>query len=478
MGTLDLPIMLDREGTLPLTRQVAEQLRDAAAAGTIRVGERLPSTRDLARTLRVSRTVTAAAYEQLHAEGWIATRHGVGTFLAAVPRVSQDPGERDSVLGPDRADGSCHSAGEATGPAPEGRAPVDLRSGSPWAAGLRPDMWRRAWRRAADTAPDGRPVRAGLSAYRTAVAEHLLRHRGLAVHQGSVLATGGTTAAVVELALGVLGPDSTVAVEEPGYPRAVRAFQAAGVRVVPAPVDGDGVVVDAIPDGAEAVYCTPAHQFPLGGRLPAARRVELIEWARRRGAWVVEDDYDGELRYDVAPLPLLAAIGPDVVIHLGTTSKIISPTLGTGWMVAPRAVADRLLAHRASGGFGPAPAGQRVLVAMTELGDLARHLRRVRREFALRRDLVTTVLGGAGLAVRGDLAGAHVVVLLDDVDAERRLVERARGAGVLIDGLERCFSGPPSLAGVTIGYAAPARRPDVQRALLAVADIARGHAMW
>ena len=137
-----------------------------------------------------------------------------------------------------------------------------------------------------------------------------------------------------------------MAVEEPGYQRAVETFRQAGVRVVPAPVDHAGLVVEAVPRGVRAVYCSPAHQYPLGGRLPAGRRSALVDRAREENWLIIEDDYDGELRYDVAPLPVLAALAPDVVVHLGTTSKILSPTLGAGWMLAPGHVVDAVLRHR------------------------------------------------------------------------------------------------------------------------------------
>src|SRR5205085_9302343 len=153
--------------------------------------------------------------------------------------------------------------------------------------------WRRAWRAAADTAPAARKDHAGLPEYRVAVVDHLLRHRGLVVEDpqtATVLATGGTTAAVEELATTVLCPGDAVAVEEPGYQRAVGTLEAAGVRVVPAPVDHAGIVVDKIPRGVRAVYCSPAHQYPMGGRLPADRRVALVERARADGALIIEDD--------------------------------------------------------------------------------------------------------------------------------------------------------------------------------------------
>ncbi|NDL55500.1 PLP-dependent aminotransferase family protein [Phytoactinopolyspora mesophila] len=467
----ELPITLDRGASLPLASQVADGIRSICARGFIRVGDRLPSTRALASSLGVSRTVTESAFEQLHAEGWITGRRGSGTYVAAVPpdvaatrdgiRARHTPGDLRAPWpgGPRTAPGAMREPGW------EVSSELDLRPGSPWAAGMRPDVWRRAWRSAADLEPDRRPLREGFQGYRAAVEEHLLRHRGLAVESSAVLATAGTTAAVTELSHAVLGRGSKVAVEEPGYPRAVGAFRAAGVEVLPVPVDSKGVVVNAIPARVAAVYCTPAHQFPLGGRLPATRRSALVEWARRSGSLIIEDDYDGELRYDVAPLPLLAAIGPDVVIHLGTASKVISPTLGAGWMVARREVSAAVAAYREETGTGPSPAGQRVLTAMAELGDLGRHLRRVRRELAARRALVVSTLEVAGARVIGDRAGAHVVLLVENADAELDLVVRAADAGVQLDGLRRCFAGPSNRFGVTLGYSAPARRRDLENAI-------------
>jgi GntR family transcriptional regulator/MocR family aminotransferase len=207
-----------------------------------------------------------------------------------------------------------------------------------------------------------------------------------------------------------------------------------------------------------AVYCTPAHQYPLGGRLTAGRRIAIADWARANNGWVIEDDYDGELRYDVAPLPLLAALGSDVVVHLGTSSKIISPSLGAGWLVGPPRIIDAVMAHRDRAGVSPSPAGQRVFTAMATSGDLSRHLRRVRKELAERRDMVTSVFVAAGIRVWGDDAGAHVVIPMADLDRERHVVKAAEAEGILVEGVERCFNGEPTLAGIILGYAAPPHR--------------------
>ena len=430
-----LPVSLDRESAIPLAVQLADALRESAATGHLRGGDRLPSTRALATRLGVSRTVTSAAYEQLHAEGWIAGKHGSGTYVTTSPPAERPRGR--AVVGRE---------GPPTGL-------LDLTPGVPWAEGLDRAAWRRAWRAAADAPPLSAAHRAGLPEYRAAIAEHLLRHRGLAVGTESVLATGGTTAAVVELAGAVLEPGDRVAVEEPGYQRAVQAFRAAGIEVIPLPVDGEGLVPDSVPTGVRAVYCSPAHQYPMGSRMSASRRVELVERARAEDFLLIEDDYDGELRFDVAPLPLLAALAPDVVAHLGTTSKILTPTLGAGWMVAPQPVTSAVLEFRERTGTRPSPAGQRVLVELARNGDLGRHLRRLRRELSERRTLLVDALRAAGVPVLGDDAGAHLVVPCSSPEDEHARLAAGRARGIQLDGLGRHFAGVPSAHGIAIAYA-------------------------
>lgn len=440
---MDLPLPLDRASGVPLAVQLADGLRAAAAGGALRPGDRLPSTRALGATLGVSRTVTAAAYDQLLAEGWVQGRVGAGTYVTAAP------------------------AGSGTGPAPGGCGPVpaagdrtwlSLDPGRPCVAALDRAMWRRAWRAAAEPEPDDAPRPDGLPAFHAAVAGHLLRHRGLT--PTDMITTAGTSAAVAELAR-LLPAGSTVAVEDPGYRRAVSALREAGLRIVPVPVDDDGLVVDALPTGCAAVYTTPAHQFPAAVRMAAARRVALVDRARDEGFLVIEDDYDGELRYDVAPLPLLVALAPDHVVHLGTASKIVSPTLGAGWAVGPAPVLAAWRDLRLRTGTRPSPAGQRVFAALAEHGDLARHLRRLRRELRERRELVLAVADRAGWAVRGDAAGAHLVVRVPDETAS---VAAAADRGVDVRGLAGYHEGAPHASGLVVGYAA-GERADLTQAL-------------
>jgi GntR family transcriptional regulator/MocR family aminotransferase len=446
------PLVLDRTAAVPLAVQLADGLRAATADGSVQAGDRLPSTRTLATALGVSRTVTAAAYDQLLAEGWVAARRGAGTFVVTVPPITVPAGRLPNSRRAPRA--------------------IDLRPGVPCVAVLDGAAWRRAWRAAGDVAPDSAPDPVGLPAFRAAVVEHLLRHRGLPAESAAVLATSGTTAAVAELGR-TLPTGARVAVEEPGYRRAAGALHAAGLEVVPAPVDGGGLVVEALPAGLVAVFCTPAHQFPLGARLTAARRVELVARARTEGFLVIEDDYDGELRYDVAPLPLLAALGPDVVVHLGTVSKLLTPTLGAGWLVAPSAVREVVLDLRERTGARPARAGQQVFAALAAHGDLARHLRRLRRELAGRRQVVVGALAAAGREVRGDAAGAHVVVPLPGPEAERAAVAAAAERGVGLDGLRRHHAGAATVSGVVVGYAGPSRG-ELEWAMGVVTEVLRG----
>ncbi|WP_024802169.1 PLP-dependent aminotransferase family protein [Nocardia sp. BMG51109] len=432
----DLPLALDRGAARPLAVQIAHGLRSAAIEGRLRGGDRLPSSRALANRLGVSRTVVVAAFDQLHAEGWLTGRRGSGTYLTASPAPVT---EHRTAAAADEFD----------------TARYDLASGAPCTEAIDRAAWRRAWRAASDRIPLVRKDRRGDPEYRAAVAEHLLRHRGLATTEDAVvLATAGTSTAVGELAGALLRPGDTVAMEDPGYQRAVGAFRAAGMRVLPVPVDAEGLRVDLIEPGVKAVYCTPAHQFPLGARMPAGRRVELVEFARRTGALVIEDDYDGELRYDTAPLPLLATLAPDVVVHLGTTSKIFTPALGVGWLVAVPWIAKAVVAHREYTGTGPAPVGQSVVAELARHGDLARHLRRLRRAMPPRRAIVVDELRGRGLDVLGDDAGSHVVVPLPSVAAEQRAVAAARRGGVLLDGLARYHIGRQRTFGVPLGYSA------------------------
>jgi GntR family transcriptional regulator/MocR family aminotransferase len=472
------PLVLDRAGPVPMAVQITGQLRAAVAGNRLRAGERLPSSRSLAASLGVSRTVVTNAYLQLFAEGWLEGRHGSGTYVArgaaggretlARPSPPGTPGQAGPPVlgqaGPSALGQAGPSAlGQAEpatgdrpgGPTARGGEPrvTEMRPGIPWVAGIDRAAWRRAWRRAGDGAPSEWPDPRGLLPLRQALCGYLRRTRGLGCTPDHVLITRGVASGLSLLAAAMLRPGERAGLEEPGYPVGRAILAGRGAQVVPCPVDAQGLVTDQLPGGLRLVYSTPAHQYPLGGRLPVPRRQALVAWARVTGALVVEDDYDSEFRYDVAPLPALYGLDPDAVAYLGTTAKTLTPALGVGWLVARPDLISRLADTRESLGDRTGEAAQRALLAMIETGDLDRLVRRMRREYARRRDAIVSALGDPAVpgTLRGDTAGLHVVLEL-----HRGRVDAAAAAalarGVKVHTLRRYFGGPVTAQGLVLGY--------------------------
>nr|WP_328808248.1 PLP-dependent aminotransferase family protein [Nonomuraea antri] len=450
----DLPVSLDRGAAVPLTTQLADWLRGAMLSGTLAPGERLPSSRGLAAQLAVSRTVVTEAYQQLYAEGWLEGRHGSGTFVAAIGRAGHHPPRKDPAYAPPPPPPPRRTDGRM----------IDLTPGEPWVLDYDRAAWKRAWRKAADLPPGAAPDPYGLPYLRELLADHLRRARGVAVGPENVLVTRGTGNGLDLCALALLGPGARAGVEDPGYHVARTVFAARGAEVVPCPVDEDGVIVDDLPDDLRVLYTTPAHQYPLGGRLPIPRRERLLTWARRTGATIVEDDYDAEFRYDVAPLPALYGLDPSRVVLLGTLSKALAPDVGVGWLVAEPALVDRVAALREKVSDRTSGPVQQAVATLLERGDLDRHLRRMRLEYARRRAVVVEVLGRV-CRLRGDTAGLHVLAELP-LDAVSRVVAAARERGVLLDSTERHHHGRQRLHGLVIGYGSAS-----------VADVRRGCAI-
>jgi GntR family transcriptional regulator / MocR family aminotransferase len=446
-GGVDLPLAADRAGPATLTVQVVGQLRTAMADGRLAAGERLPSTRALAATLGTSRTVITGAYAQLFAEGWIEGRHGSGTYVAD---GASQAGPEETVGGapaPAPA-GRGRQAGEQGGP---GRAMIELRPGIPWVAGIDRTAWQRAWRRAGTETPAAAPEPQGTAALRGALTGYLRRSRAVRCTPEQIMVTRGVAGSLGLIAAALLRPGDRVGVEEPGYPSARAVFAAHGAHLVPCPVDADGLVVDALPAGLRLVYTTPAHQYPLGGRLPVPRRRALIAWARSTGALIVEDDYDGEFRYDVGPLPALFGLDPGVVVYLGTTTKILTPALRVGWLVAQPDLVARLVETAGRLGEWAGGPAQRAVLSLVQAGDLDRHIRRMRHEYARRRKAMTDVLGdGAAGRLLGEEAGMHMV-LRTGRDAEE-IAKAAWERGVAVATLARYYAGPVTTNGLVLGY--------------------------
>ncbi|WP_452593209.1 aminotransferase-like domain-containing protein [Sphaerisporangium aureirubrum] len=348
-----------------------------------------------------------------------------------------------------------YSASET--PVPAGT--IDLRPGRPWVRYYDVAAWRRAWRAAGERPPSDLASPYGLPRLRELLAEHLRRARAVPAGPENVMVTRGTAHGLDLVAAALLRPGDGAGVEDPGYRVAREVFAARGGRVVPCRVDEQGVIPAGLPDGLRVLYTTPAHQYPLGGRLPIPRREMLLGWARRTGATVVEDDYDAEFRYDVAPLPALYGLDPGRVVLLGTLSKSLAPDVGVGWLVAPPdllheiARVRRRLNDRTSGPV------QEAVSTLLARGDLDRHLRRMRLEYARRRAAIVDVLGDR---IRGDSAGLHVYLPLPEPRVAP-LVATAATHGVLLDTTTRHHHGPPHEHGLVLGYGS-ASLPDVRKA--------------
>ena len=455
----DLPVVVDRAAAAPLAVQVSEQVRAAVTGGVLHAGDRLPSSRDLAGTLGVSRTVISTAYARLFAEGWLEGRHGSGTYVANVAPVSARPSAGPAVwpIQPPIGGSVGHTA--AWEPGPPGQQVIELQPGVPWTAGIDQGAWRRAWRHAGTRPPSQWPDPHGLPALRAELAGHLRRSRGLGITPANILVTRGVAGGLALLAATLIRPGDQVGIEEPGYQAAHEVLGRAGARIVRCRVDAHGVVPGELPGDLRLLYTTPAHQYPLGGRLPVGRRQALTAWARDTGAIVVEDDYDSEFRYDVGPLPTLYSMDPEVIVYLGTASKVLAPAFGAGWLVATPALVERIaLLRPALGERVPEPV-QHALLALLTSGDLDRHIRRMRLEYARRRAALTsglTAAGPGGYQLRGDTAGMHLVVELThgSLAAAGDLAVAAAAHGVALHTLDRYFAGPPSISGLVLGYGA------------------------
>ena len=347
-GTVELPLTADRADQGSLTSQLVDQLREALVDGRLATGERLPATRALADLLGVSRTVITGAYAQLFAEGWIEGRHGSGTYVADGAQGGPAHPGVPPLAGRDGADG-------ARGwPPPLGTGTlIELRPGIAWTEGIDPAAWRRAWRSAGAQPPARASDPRGNEDLRGALVGYLRRSRGVHCGADQLVVTRGVAGSLGLIAAALLRSGDRVGVEEPGYPTARAVFAAHGVRTVPCPVDEGGLIVDALPDDLRLVYLTPAHQYPLGGRLPVPRRQALIAWARATGALLAEDDYDGEFRYDVSPLPALFGLDPEVVVYLGTTTKILTPAVRAAGSLPGRTWRPGSLIPAPTWGSGP-----------------------------------------------------------------------------------------------------------------------------
>jgi GntR family transcriptional regulator / MocR family aminotransferase len=428
-----LDLHLDVSGSRVRLRLEAA-LRDSIRSGRLAEGARLPSSRALAADLGIARNTVAEVYTQLTAEGWLTARSGSGTLVA--PWRSPAP-----VLGPEAAAAAAHPR-------------YDLWPGEPDLSAFPRGEWLTAARKALADAPDavfGYGDPRGLPALRGALAEYLVRARGVVTAPGGeniVICSGFAHGLeLVCRALRAAGA-GTVAMEEYGHPGHRDIITRQRLRTRMLPLDAGGAVIGAVGD-ADAVLLTPAHQFPLGMTLAPDRRRSFAEW----DGIVIEDDYDGEFRYDRQPVGAMQALAPNRVIYCGTASKTLAPGVRLAWLVVPPPLLDGVTSCFSG---GPSALDQLTLAEFITSGAYDRQIRRARLVYRHRRDRLISALDLLGLRMGGIAAGLHVAVDLPDQAAERLAITRGEERGLALSGLRwYALADDATRAGLVIGYARP-----------------------
>ncbi|WP_373505428.1 PLP-dependent aminotransferase family protein [Aestuariivirga sp.] len=452
LGASASEIGIDRDDREPIQSQIARQVRALVLSGRLKPQTRLPSTRALSEELSVARATVVEAYEQLLSEGYLETRSGSGTRVAAeLP---------ESLL-------ASTSPKTASTPAP--RLTVKREPARPFRSGLVDwenfphDDWGkllgRFWRNPPVTLLEHNDA-FGWMPLREAIARHLYEWRGISCSEEQVIVTAGGLDAFDLIGRALLNEGDKVWFEEPGYPTARRIFSLGGVSVVPVPVDEEGLVV---PRGLEkagdarAAFVTPARQYPTGVTMPLARRLELLDWAAEADAIVIEDDYDSEYRYVGRPLPALMSLDKrNRVIYTGTFSKVFSPIIRLGYIVVPKALVERFRAERLSHGAPPSLMAQPALAEFMGSGAFAIHIRRMRRIYAgRRRALIEALRPGDGKLYRVDASPAGLMLLLHlPSDAsDEALVTKLAEHGIEAQSLSSHYAGRKRQQGLLLSFA-------------------------
>ncbi|RKT22560.1 GntR family transcriptional regulator [Paraburkholderia sp. RAU2J] len=462
------------EGHHDLAGQIYRQLRAGIVEGRLAGGTRLPSTRDLATQLNVSRKTTLDVFERLLSEGYLSARAGSGTFVAdglerlpaersAQARAAQSSRERTQAKAKAAAARAQPLWEEMPGslplPRPSVPSPQDFVGGATDKALFPFDVWRRCVNHALRTqarSPGTYRDAAGEQELRLAISRYLAFNRAVASNWEDVIVTQGAQHALDLMARITLRPGEVAALEDPGYPPALACFKATGARVVPVPVDSQGLIVSKLPDKARLVYVTPSHQFPLGMPMSLERRVELLEWAQKRGAVIIEDDYDCEYRFEGRPMePLKSLDRAGLVAYVGTFSKTIFPELRVGYVVPPASLYGPLVKARQIADWHGCTLTQTALASFMLNGDFAKHLRRMHKIYAARRAMLLDHL-------HGDLApwfepivptaGIHMAARLRAPLTEQAVVNAAREASIGLYGLTPFHRHAQPRAGLMFGY--------------------------
>jgi GntR family transcriptional regulator/MocR family aminotransferase len=467
MTTGILPVVaIDRSSPKPLHRQLYEGYRKAIVERRLRARQRLPSTRGLAAELEISRIPILNAFEQLRAEGYLEGRIGSGTYVAStLPDELLTPAHRISARKPLDRVSRRPIARRVEGLLPEKAAPW-LRTPGSFHIGEPPldrfpvEAWSRLVARHARNAGVNQlhyGEAMGLLSLREAVAEYLRTARAVSCEAEQIMIVNGSQQALEIASHVLLDPGSPVWFEEPGYFGARRALGLAGARLVPVPVDDEGLDVSTGIGRCprpRAVFVTPSHQFPLGTTMSATRRLQLLDWARRCEAWVLEDDYDSEYRFGNLPIASLQGLDRDLrVIYVGTFSKILFPSLRLAYVVIPPDLVEAFIEARGAMDLSSPTFHQLVLADFIREGHFGRHIRKMRLLCRERRRVLVDALRRnlPGLTILGDRAGMYLSVSLPDGLGDREICEKAFQKGLRAAPLSDCYLETPR-QGLLLGY--------------------------
>ncbi|MDM0117962.1 PLP-dependent aminotransferase family protein [Variovorax sp. J22R133] len=455
-------MFLQFDGNGVLYAQLARALKRAILHGQLKAGAALPATRVLAAELGLSRNTVLTAYEMLCAEQLAVARVGSGTFVATPAVLGDRPSIKAQVAAQTRYAARLRGLPAPTIRRVARRLRYDLHYGEPLVDPPLVTAWRRELSQAVGARDWGYPPSTGLRVLRQAISEYLARRRGVVCDADDVVVVSGTQQAVSLLARVLIDEGSVVAIEDPGYELASRALQAHGARLLPVKVDAEGLRVEVLPrgSGVRMVLVTPSHQFPSGAVMSLARRTALLEYAAQRACWVVEDDYDGEFRYDGVAIPALRSLDVhDRVIYVGSFSKVLFPGLRLGYVVCPTGLRDDLISAKLHDDLGCGSIEQAALAELMQSGAFDRHLRHASAELRRRR---ATLLDGlrehcsAHLVVNDSRAGMHVVGWLPGWTSRRveALAAHAAERGLGLHPIAPHYRRQPAPQGLLLGYAA------------------------
>lgn len=491
-GAFSPIVAIDRDAAKPLHRQIYDGFRAAILARELQPGQQIPSTRELAAELGISRIPVLSAYAQLSAEGYFETRAGSGTFVS-----SALPDQLTSVShGPAR---NTHTESSLQGRSQNGASPPPSHR-MPWTAGSGAfsvgqlgfdhfpfSVWSNL------VARHARKVRAsslnygetmGLKQFRESLAIYLRTARGVHCDVGQIMIVSGSQQALDLTARVLLERGSPVWVEEPGYEFMRHALQFAGCRLIPVPVDREGMDVAAGVKRcrkAHAAYVTPSHQYPLGVTMSASRRLQLLDWAHRNGAWILEDDYDSEYRYESMPIASLQGLDEGRrVIYVGTFSKTLFPSLRIGYLVIPPDLVDRFIAVRRIIDLCPPYLNQAILTDFIEQGHFARHIRKTRLLYKERRSALVQALReefGSRLEILGSEAGMHLVTTLPAGAPDEEMARHAATANLWLMPLSKAYLAKPAHSGFILGFGSTTAA-EMPKAVRLMREIVSSNEKW